>query len=189
MDALLHQPYMILDHFLPTHLLEDLQAYFSKIKEEERLRQAGIGKHSEQVTAIRSDMIYWLPDEVKELNPTLCHIQNFMDELCRFYRIPTLVPELHLAEYPQGAYYKKHVDTFKNDNSRMITFILYLNAGYKEGDGGQLRIFLEDETFIDIAPLNNRLVVFKSDELPHEVLPTHTTRKSLTGWFKKDPLF
>lgn len=49
----------------------------------------------------------------------------------------------------------------------------------KDGvEGGE-----KDDEFIDIAPLADRLLVFQSRLLEHEVLPSFAQRYSLTVWF------
>ena len=45
--------------------------------------------------------------------------------------------------------------------------ILYLNPHWSEADGGQLRLYPPFAAPIDIAPLNDRLVVFESHRLLH----------------------
>merc|ERR1712151_1029388 len=62
---------------------------------------------------------------------------------------------------------------------REFTAILYLNpCGWDaEKDGGSLRIFLEgdeascENSYIDIAPVGGRLVIFNSRSIRHAVLP------------------
>ena len=36
----------------------------------------------------------------------------------------------------------------------------------------------------DVLPLGGRLVVFLSEDIPHEVLPTQKERISITGWLR-----
>jgi len=36
----------------------------------------------------------------------------------------------------------------------------------------------------DIEPVGGRLVVFLSDRVEHEVLPTSATRRAATAWFR-----
>ena len=98
--------------------------------------------------------------------------------------------ESHLAVYPAGTGYKKHIDRFKavNDGKplRQISTILYLNPGWQESDGGHLRLYLNESNAmenLDIVPESGRLMVFLSDTFYHEVLPATRDRKSLTGWF------
>ena len=56
---------------------------------------------------------------------------------------------------------------------RRMTAILYLNPTWREGDGGQLRVFgpgTSEEIVATIPPLSNRLLIFWSDaRAPHEV--------------------
>ena len=81
---------------------------------------------------------------------------------------------------PGGSKYPLHIDNPQGlavGDTRKLTCILYLNPDYKEGDGGELRIFLKSgdgdklET-IDLTPEGGRILMFFSDEIPHEVLAT-----------------
>ena len=96
--------------------------------------------------------------------------------------------EGHFARYPVGSFYKRHLDQFHAVPHRIVTVILYLNDSWTEADGGQLRMYFpqEDgsERVEDVLPLGGRLVVFLSEEIPHEVLPTHKERISITGWLR-----
>ena len=78
-------------------------------------------------------------------------------------------------------YYRRHLDQFKKDDHRKLSVICYLNEGWKEEHGGQLRIYRTDGP-LDILPVAGRLVCFRSDQLEHEVLPATRERLSLTGW-------
>ena len=81
---------------------------------------------------------------------------------------------------PGGSKYPLHIDNPQGlavGDTRKLTCILYLNPDYKESDGGELRIFLKSgdgdklET-IDLTPEGGRILMFFSDEIPHEVLAT-----------------
>jgi hypothetical protein len=82
--------------------------------------------------------------------------------------------------------------------ARVVTAILYLNADdptpwSEQADGGCLRMHLgtmsgDDEgtsavEVRNISPLGGRLVLFDSQRVLHEVLPTHRDRFALTVWF------
>ncbi|MGT2427761.1 2OG-Fe(II) oxygenase [Cupriavidus basilensis] len=57
-------------------------------------------------------------------------------------------------------------------------------------DGGELALYAQDGDAAElhrVLPKRARLVVFRSDLVPHEVLPCHRTRWALTGWFRTDP--
>lgn len=65
--------------------------------------------------------------------------------------------------------------------------LVYLNEDWKQGDGGELKIHQQSGKGMFIAPLARRLVMFKSATVEHEVMLTHTHRKSLTGWLLHQP--
>jgi SM-20-related protein len=63
-----------------------------------------------------------------------------------------------------------------------VTAILYLNPDWTEAAGGLLRLHLPSGP-LDVAPLLDRLVVFRSEIVEHEVLPTHAPRWAVTAWY------
>jgi Rps23 Pro-64 3,4-dihydroxylase Tpa1-like proline 4-hydroxylase len=77
---------------------------------------------------------------------------------------------------------------------RAITAILYLNVPMwdVEKDGGALNVYLgtddDDETgesatkIISVVPSGGTLVLFDSEEMLHEVVPTASERFALTCW-------
>jgi SM-20-related protein len=93
-----------------------------------------------------------------------------------------------LALYPPGAFYAKHIDQHRGQSGRVLSWVLYLNPEWREEWGGQLRLYEPERPELPMAeifPRAGRLVVFASDEVPHEVRPTDETRASLTGWFRR----
>ena len=123
---------------------------------------------------------------------------------------------------PGGSVYPLHIDNpqgLSAGDTRRLTCILYMNPEYQDGDGGELRIFcgggsstitanntdgssssITGETkkrgdVVDITPDGGRMVLFWSDEIPHEVLPTAPNanksdemrdRYALTVWIPTD---
>jgi 2OG-Fe(II) oxygenase superfamily len=78
---------------------------------------------------------------------------------------------------PGGSVYPLHVDNPESSgllpnhhqyDTRKLTCILYLNPVYA---GGALRLFLLNRRCVELSPRAGRLVLFWSDEIPHEVLP------------------
>lgn len=49
-----------------------------------------------------------------------------------------------------------------------------LNEAWQTEHGGALRLYLADQTELDVLPSAGTLVLFISAELPHEVLPATT---------------
>nr|WP_271711558.1 2OG-Fe(II) oxygenase [Marinigracilibium pacificum] len=110
-------------------------------------------------------------------------IDRLVETLNRYCFLSINDYEFHFAVYPPGAFYKKHLDQFKTNDGRLMTVICYLNENWDSSFGGELMIYPGDDSKT-IAPLPGRLVLFKSDELPHEVLKTNKDRFSITGWLK-----
>ena len=150
-----------------------------------QFKKAGVGKlQDKQINeAIRGDHIQWV-DRTLAQSPLRVYLTR-LNELISFVNQNLFLSlkdyEVHMTIYPQGSYYKRHLDQFKKDDHRKLSIICYLNENWREEEGGQLRIYLP-EKHIDVLPLAGRLVCFRSDLLEHEVLPATRPRLSLTGW-------
>lgn len=104
-------------------------------------------------------------------------------ESCAGISLDADVTDLKYVYYPCGGYYPRHTDaTISGDVERVYSFILYLNQGWSPTDGGKLRAWRPDGSHVDVAPTGGTLVVFKSDEVPHEVLATTSQRVAVVGW-------
>jgi SM-20-related protein len=177
-------PNFLSDAFLVS-LREDLRDF----RKSGKLRAAGIGAgNSKQVNSdIRRDEILWLEkteatDAQKELWSTLDLLTQAFNRTL-FLGIREF--EGHYAAYVSGAFYQKHFDSFKGNNSRVVSLILYLNENWQPGDGGELKVELDESRGSKIIePRGGTLVCFLSADFEHEVLESHHDRISFTGWFK-----
>jgi SM-20-related protein len=188
-DGVADQGYAIADQFLSLPEVSRILALDS-FAGHAGFHAAGIGKqHQHQVNeAIRGDRIRWLDDETA---PDAMRVYlNRLHALRLFLKqslyISLVDVEVHQTIYPTGAYYKRHLDQFKKDDHRKLSVICYLNLGWTENEGGQLRIYL-NQSQVDVLPLAGRLVCFRSDLLEHEVLPATRERLSITGWMLDRP--
>lgn len=151
------------------------------------LRPASIGRLSNHRhdDAIRQDLIAWLDDQadpaflpVKQLFET---VRLTINEQCwlglkRF--------DTQIALYPgNGAQYDRHRDAFVGQSNRRLTAIYYPNIDWIPAHGGQLRVFFAPDHVEQIDPVGDRLVVFLSELLDHQVLPTFAPRTAITAWF------
>jgi SM-20-related protein len=93
--------------------------------------------------------------------------------------------EAHYAIYPPGAGYAQHVDRFRDDDARVLSLVLYLNAGWHADEGGALRLMTTDGGRIEVAPHGGTLVTFLADRFPHEVRAATRERISIAGWFRR----
>lgn len=179
----------IAEHFLSDALAAHLKGNLTALYQDNQLKPAGIG--NDAVVAhdklYRNDKIYWLDRKHNNL-----HENDFFDLMDRFVSFLNRTCytgitgyEFHYALYEEGSFYKKHLDQFKNNESRQYSMIMYLNADWEEKDGGQLCIH-HNGKLQNISPVNGKSVFFKSSVLEHEVLLTNKPRMSITGWLKVD---
>ncbi|MDH5179304.1 MAG: 2OG-Fe(II) oxygenase [Gammaproteobacteria bacterium] len=170
--------------------LEQLQRLFLFIKQSGQadFHQAGVGRDQiHQVNNfIRRDHICWLDEQHDEADFYLEWMEELRLRLNRELFLGLFDYECHYAHYPKGAFYKKHLDAFQGSSNRRLTTILYLNPGWQTGDGGELLLYAADnQTLLEtVQPTFGSMVIFLSEEFPHEVLPVNTSRYSLTGWFR-----
>lgn len=183
-DGLAEQGYAVFDQFLSQHEVEDI-LQVKEFNDNRLFKKAGIGNsQSVQIQeGIRGDYIQWLDKETA--SPPIKIYLDKLDALTQFLNQALFLSlkdfEVHIARYPVGTFYKRHLDQFKQDDHRKLSVICYLNANWKEEHGGQLRMYLPEGP-VDIFPLAGRLVCFRSDQLEHEVLPATRERLSITGW-------
>ena len=188
-DQLSLNDFVVIDNFLSEDLFKRVRAFLLHKLAEDEFDRAGIGPSSKNLkdTSIRGDFTYWLDkDRDQDLSLAFEIIEETKDVLNRFCFLSLSGYEFHLAYYPEGTYYKKHLDQFQERSNRMISMIIYLNEGWQKGDGGELKIFRDKDEFI-IDPIAGRCVMFKSAEVPHEVMQTNVGRYSLTGWMLYQP--
>lgn len=183
-DGLAEHGYAVADQFLSQQEVNEIilaGGFHTNLD----FKKAGIGnKQSLQIQeAIRGDYIKWLD---KNDSPEAVRVYlNRLQELIQFLNQTLFLSlkdfEVHMTVYPEGSYYKRHLDQFKKDDHRKLSVIFYLNNDWKDEHGGQLRMHLSDGAK-DFLPLAGRLVIFRSDEIEHEVLPATRERLSITGW-------
>jgi SM-20-related protein len=190
MDTLSQFDYVIIDNFLPQEVLSNLKTFFTEKEIQDKLDKAAIGATGESkvINEIRGDYTFWLSKDRDGDNLQLFEVLDEVKFMInRFCFLSLSDYEFHLALYPVGSFYKKHLDQFKGRNNRMISMVIYLNENWKDGDGGELKIYPFDKGEKLIEPLENRCILFRSDVLYHEVLPTKKPRKSVTGWMLYQP--
>jgi SM-20-related protein len=154
---------------------------------------AGIGREQgyQRDTTIRGDEVLWLDNDTPLSVPILAALESLRQTFNSELYLGVAEFEAHFAVYPAGGFYKRHLDQHRNRDTRVVTFVLYLNEDWHESDGGQLRIYLDGEQsgiWQDVTPCGGTLVLFLSDRFEHEVIPATRERRSLTGWFRRRAL-
>lgn len=183
------QGWSVQEDFFSKKLINQLNETLSSFREKGILKKAGIGRkndfHIEQ--AIRSDEISWFDDEninaaQKEYLDIANQLQQAINQ-CFYLGLHEL--EVHFALYSPNAFYKRHLDQHKNQDTRVVTLITYLNENWTNEDGGQLQLYLNNGKTVSVLPKAGTVVCFLSADYEHEVLPAKRERASLTGWFRK----
>ncbi|HBX62660.1 2OG-Fe(II) oxygenase [Empedobacter sp.] len=192
-DDLSNQKYSISDFFFSTEETKQLREAIIRKENKKDFHQAAVGSsvNEQIIKSIRGDKIRWIDEENKTETEEIffSKINDFIDYLNLTCYMGIEESEFHYAIYPEGTFYQKHVDAFKNDDRRTLSIVLYLNdEEWKDEFGGQLTLYLEDdnkaEKELDILPLAGRLAVFDSKSIPHEVKTVNRPRYSITGWLK-----
>lgn len=183
-DGLAEHGYAVTDQFLSQPEVDEILKA-GDFQTSGDFKKAGIGsKQSLQIQeAIRGDYIKWL-DKTGSPEAVQVYLKR-LEELIQYLNQALFLSlkdfEVHMTVYPEGSFYKRHLDQFKKDDHRKLSVILYLNTDWSEEQGGQLRMYLSGHTK-DFLPVAGRLVIFRSDEIEHEVLPATRERLSITGW-------
>ena len=175
---------MVVPEGLPQFVADELLRYVDNVDIGD-FHRAGIGRGADGHTNrfVRRDSIHWL----REGRPELAEWRSFTNvlrtQLNRQLFLGLFSFESHLARYSPGDFYKKHYDAFQGEANRIVSLVCYLNTDWAPGDGGELRLYTDGMT-INVLPNFRSLVLFLSEEILHEVLPTNRERWSVTGWFR-----
>lgn len=187
-DGLAGRDWLVLDAAFGPELAQALREELATAE----LQRAAVGRGDARLldARVRSDSTAWLdaargPAQSRFLG----HMLDLRTALNRHFFLGLQDYEAHFARYPAGGFYTRHVDSFRSaegrpGNPRRVSTVYYLNSGWQDADGGCLRIFDGDAVVADVAPLADRLVVFLSETVAHEVLPARRERLSIAGWMR-----
>ncbi|EJB8542478.1 2OG-Fe(II) oxygenase [Vibrio parahaemolyticus] len=182
-DALATDGYYIWDDFLSEEEVTQLRDCIP-----DNWKKARIGRNDDvtRIESIRSDKIQWLkPAMGQPIANYLSKMEEIRQEVNRYFFLGLFEYEAHFAKYEKGDFYQKHLDCFKGNENRRLTTVFYMNESWSEEDAGELVVYdLNDKEIATIPPRGGRLLVFLSEQFPHEVLPTNAERFSIAGWFR-----
>ena len=187
-DGLCHAGWVMQDHFIPPELSRQLAAECVQSMLNGNMKGAGVGSgHAPLLQPeIRGDHIEWLETgRSSACDRYLAHMETLRQTLNRELFLGLDEYESHFALYGPGAFYRAHLDRFRDDDKRTVSVVLYLNEDWLPGHGGALRLHPDGGPSVDIAPEAGRTAMFLSAELLHEVLPTARQRLSIAGWFRR----
>ena len=156
--------------------------------EDEKFDPAGIGR-DQQLNLnelVRGDEICWITGESQAGRDWLQWTEEMQQYLNRRLFLGLFSFESHFAHYAAGDFYKRHCDAFKGEANRVLSIVVYLNRDWHEEDGGELVLYTseDDQQGIKVIPSFATVVVFLSEEFPHEVLSAKQDRYSIAGWYR-----
>ncbi|MCW3075696.1 MAG: 2OG-Fe(II) oxygenase [Bacteroidetes bacterium] len=182
-EAIYANGYSVINNFFDE---ATVSVFLEIFRDKTTLIDAGTGKENSftKNAETRSDKISWID---KGTNPKIDSLffkvmEDVQQALNRRCYLGLNASEFHFAKYEPGTFYKRHKDIFNSDSDRKISVILYLNNNWKQGDGGELKLYMDTKT-ITVAPVAGTLVLFES-HYEHEVLLSNINRYSITGWLK-----
>ena len=78
------------------------------------------------------------------------------------------------------------MDALKGAANRVLSIIVYLNPDWLPANGGELFLYKDEADLegINVTPSFGTVVVFLSEDFPHEVLATNRDRYAIAGWFR-----
>lgn len=169
---------------LALDLLQDIHRNRS-----DRWEQAGIGRRQDNHINdwVRRDSTCWLDGSSEPQQRYLAKTAQIRAELNRRLLLGLFDYESHYARYGTGAFYRRHRDAFQGRSNRVLTTVAYLNPDWSERDGGELVLYDDNEQELArLLPTLGSLVIFLSEDFPHEVLPAQRTRFSIAGWYRRN---
>ncbi|NMH59295.1 2OG-Fe(II) oxygenase [Alteromonas ponticola] len=172
---------------LPALIAESLLSHQLSLNSA-KYQDAGIGRGEDQITNrfVRTDEICWINGESDAGKRWLDWANELKNYLNRRLFLGLFSFESHFAHYPQGAFYKRHVDSFKGNTNRVLSLVTYLNSNWSNDDGGELVLYQDETDHVGtrVVPLMGTLALFLSEDFPHEVLPAARDRYSVAGWYR-----
>ena len=177
----------VVPRFLADALVARLRERARSLDAEGAFAPAGVGRGSARAhdPAVRGDRIRWIEPP---LDPAEAELAAILDDLRaginRRLALGAFELEMHYAIYPPHGRYVRHRDRFRDDDARLLSCVAYLNDGWGDEEGGELRLHL-DAGARDVAPRGGTLVAFLSDRIEHEVLPARRDRLAVAAWFRR----
>jgi SM-20-related protein len=171
---------------LPAGLTDALIAHLTQM-EDEQFDLAGIGRELRHMhnRFVRNDEICWITGDSTAGRDWLAWTAELQAFLNRRLLLGLFSFESHFARYAPGAYYKRHLDAFRGETNRVLSIVAYLNTDWTAADSGELVLYSDttDRDGLRVSPIAGTVVIFLSEDFPHEVLPARRDRYSIAGWY------
>jgi SM-20-related protein len=190
-DALVEQGWYVGREVIDLELCAALNQELLHRAAYQGLDEAGIGRGQQHLLRkdIRGDAIHWLDRESAAQRRYLDAMSELQQALNHALFLGLFEYEAHFAHYPPGAFYQRHLDSFRGRANRVISTVGYLTPDWPADGGGEMVIYHPDDPSQEVArviPEAGTFACFLSETIPHEVLPTRCPRTSIAGWFRRN---
>jgi SM-20-related protein len=153
-------------------------------------RGEGDGDGALRESPIRGSSVCWLDASMPVGQAFLRWMDGLRVSLNRDLFLGLHSFEAQYAHYPVGTRYGTHVDRHRHSNARVVSAVIYLNSDWPVEAGGELIIYDgHNVPRLTLTPEGGTLVLFMSNDTPHEAKIATRERWSIAGWFRtRSPL-
>ncbi len=176
--------FVAIENALPTALLRRLNEGCHDSRDVP-FAPGGMGRGRGRDAGLRGDAIRWLEDANRTDHEYLAFMERLRVGLNERLYLGLLHYECHYAVYEVGARYVRHLDSLAGQTNRLLSTVVYLNSEWAQPDGGELLLYGDASATVlaRILPQPGLMVLFLSEDIPHEVLAATKTRHSIAGWW------
>lgn len=186
-EGLVAQGYAVLPDYFTRAFTDSLLSDLKNLKEAGLFHRAGTGRNAYNRVneSVRNDETFWLDGAGAAQTAYLGYMEVLRQSLNQSLFLGLFSFESHYAQYASGGFYKKHLDSLKGARNRIVSSVTYLTPDWAEDDAGHLVLYDgEDRETLRVLPRAGTLVLFMSEDIPHEVLPPTRARNSIAGWYR-----
>lgn len=173
--------YALVSNLISSDELAEMNHFFEDHRGEFTPAMVGSTDKKQRMESVRGDFTFWIDalDPVKPFDKAVHFLEKLRAAVNEKFFLGLQQFECHLAYYPPGTFYKKHLDRHESNSSRSLSFVFYLN----NASGGELVIYNKQNEIIKVvSPEAGSFICFMSEEFPHEVKAAQNERRSFTGW-------
>jgi len=185
--ALEERGYAVLAGAMPDAGWRRLRAEAGRLHADAAFSAAGVGRADDvrKESAIRGGSVCWLDAGMPAGGAFMVWMEGLRSSLNRRLFLGLDSFEAHYAHYPTGAAYGTHLDRHHDTDARIVSAVLYLNVDWPADAGGELVLYdAHDAPRLTLAPDGGTLVLFLSEDTPHEAKKATRERWSIAGWFR-----
>jgi SM-20-related protein len=192
-------PYHIIENFFGQALIDQLIDYV--LENQGRFEESTVGSSEGRI-----DQEVRVSSILRDFGPLKAEVKSLFKaafpvalEQLRMPDFELYGTEREIVAHGNGAFYNRHIDTFTGAGEfsvRALTAVYYFHAQPKKFQGGEIRLLPlrnseVDSAYLDIDPINDRLLLFPS-WVPHQVMPVITesvdfkdSRFAINCWYHK----